>query len=653
MLVCEDDVCYSMTLTHMDRETGLENVRQGQHPQSWLHMGSQHHRVLLLLAGFFVVCAAALEFVPARLAASGVNISAAATTVTVGSATKLSTDAAGWSSCFISGGVYGTGQQVTLPRWSGSSGTISRATTFTLLCTDASGGSAAASVTVRLQSALPDTTTVPPAVTPPQSPAPVPTSTVPTTANPIVFTAASSTVYQKTSTKLSLVTSGMSTCVISGGAYGSGQETLVPRWSGSTGVLSKNTTFRIACTTTGGTSKSASVTVQVLASTTPPASVSTTTPATPTATSTTATTTATTSVATKLISSAHRFAPSMFGGWGEHLGHLLRAADATLWFVDDTGNDVNSDPALAYYHQVNGSWKSAGSLALSGTVQQNTGSVMSGSTIYTYGIDVSSHKVEECWFNAKAGTPGGCNMLPFTTGNLGNYVGAVISPNGTRVVWWVDVRTSWQYAYNAGSGWNGPFTSPLPGYTDISYAYGSIDKKGHIEFVASASKGATAADGYDVLIGSTNVGVPVTNWSLLQSAHIAGDIYIDPHGGVHMLTAPGASYFYKSAQGALKAGGVLDAKAGTAHFVVANDVLHVVYSHGDGTLWEQTVPVADVSGAISWKTRPMQQLQIGLKIGSITLYPESYRYQTTAPGGLNIGLNGYSKQGFVYHLFGQ
>ena len=42
----------------------------------------------------------------------------------------------------------------------------------------------------------------------------------------------------------------------------------------------------------------------------------------------------------KTITNTHRYDPGkMFGGWGSHLGHLLRAPDGSLWFADDTGND--------------------------------------------------------------------------------------------------------------------------------------------------------------------------------------------------------------------------------------------------------------------------------------------------------------------------
>src|SRR5262249_16907838 len=43
-----------------------------------------------------------------------------------------------------------------------------------------------------------------------------------------------------------------------------------------------------------------------------------------------------------LIDASHRYQPgAMYGGWGAHLGHLLRSSGNELWFVDDSGNDVH------------------------------------------------------------------------------------------------------------------------------------------------------------------------------------------------------------------------------------------------------------------------------------------------------------------------
>src|SRR5262245_34337246 len=51
-----------------------------------------------------------------------------------------------------------------------------------------------------------------------------------------------------------------------------------------------------------------------------------------------------------LINASHRYQPgAMYGGWGAHLGHLLRSSANELWFVDDSGNNVNVNAGLAVY----------------------------------------------------------------------------------------------------------------------------------------------------------------------------------------------------------------------------------------------------------------------------------------------------------------
>jgi hypothetical protein len=45
-----------------------------------------------------------------------------------------------------------------------------------------------------------------------------------------------------------------------------------------------------------------------------------------------------------MITSEHRFVPGkMYGGWGSHLGHLVRDEAGVLWFADDACSQQGAD----------------------------------------------------------------------------------------------------------------------------------------------------------------------------------------------------------------------------------------------------------------------------------------------------------------------
>ncbi len=112
------------------------------------------------------------------------------------------------------------------------------------------------------------------------------------------------------------------------------------------------------------------------------------------------------------ISERHRFIDgAMFGGWGPHLGHLLRAPSSTgpgesMWFADDHCAqtaadgpvcDVLNDHSLGYFEQQGGSWVERAVIALPGTVQQNTSSLVGNDGIlYSYGLDVAGGTTGVC-----------------------------------------------------------------------------------------------------------------------------------------------------------------------------------------------------------------------------------------------------------------
>jgi hypothetical protein len=97
-------------------------------------------------------------------------------------------------------------------------------------------------------------------------------------------------------------------------------------------------------------------------------------------------------VEVRVIHQAHRAIPgAMFGGWGPHLGHLVRrgpaadAPDGEQWFVDDAcapgACDVNRNTRLDYLRLRGNTWERVDSQPLPAGVQQNVGSVLVGDRI--------------------------------------------------------------------------------------------------------------------------------------------------------------------------------------------------------------------------------------------------------------------------------
>jgi len=375
------------------------------------------------------------------------------------------------------------------------------------------------------------------------------------------------------------------------------------------------------------------------------------------------TTVSTLSFSNSLINSAHRYeAGEMYGGWGPHLGHLLRSSENEMWFVDDSGNNVDVNAGLVYFHYVNGSWVSVVSQAFPGTVQQNTGSVMSGNMIYTYGVDTADERVIECYFDTSNATYSfhACNDVPFNTGASSNYIGATISKSGARVVWWTNTTGTFSYIYNFGGGWNGPITSNLPGYTDLSYVYARLHAdNSNIDFLGAAAHAQGGASvGYDVLYASTTLGNAISNWQLITSNGTGSETWIDPSDGTHFITysdtTSTAEYFYKPAGSTVLSGYSLPYTGlVSARIIETATTVNLVASLSDGTVKYKTLNLANISGAIGWSSLPDNNVSVPSGLGSITIFPESAMYQTNSPQALDFAINGEINQADVYFVQGK
>jgi hypothetical protein len=386
------------------------------------------------------------------------------------------------------------------------------------------------------------------------------------------------------------------------------------------------------------------------------------------------------------ITLEHRYVPNqMFGGWGPHLGHLVRARASTgigtsLWFVDDlcsqspgpSACDVLHDHTLGYFERVDAAWEPRASVALPGEIQQNTATIAAadGDALDTYGVDVGAHTLLECRYLPSAG-PAGCAALPFTLGAGSNYLGAAISPQGYRLVWWTGVQDggggTFHYVVDYGGGWNGPRSGDAGGYNDASYiniAFGTGPYANeftmHVQLVSGWAPNWSflGAVGY----GDLGTSEPVS-WAMAlappagDAVVSTNDVWTDPDSNDSHLVARtdsgAAAYYHRPAGGSWSAALWTLPATYRARFVFAEDRLVLVYGPNGGDLAYRMATKADrpVGSPIAWGDIPETVVTLPQDFGSVdAIYPESPAYQTGAASGIHVALVGSSEQNRVLHV---
>jgi hypothetical protein len=364
-----------------------------------------------------------------------------------------------------------------------------------------------------------------------------------------------------------------------------------------------------------------------------------------------------------LVTSTHRYdSDKMWSGWGSHLGHLLGAADGSLYFVDDTGNDVNVNPAAAYYRFAAGAWTRVATVPFIGTIQQNTGSVLAKSGIaYTYGIDIANSVVEECTFDTSH-LIGECHSTAMATGANANYVGAAISPSGYRVVWWTTTDGSFRYIYNFGGGWNGPVVSGINGYEDFSYASASFSDDNHFHLSGEGVTGTAPNWTFTALYTNAVIGSVITGWTVLPGTTKSGPLFntsatwVDTSGAVHMI-AHGASgddvYIHRSATGAFTTSDCTPAGVSTGRLISSADgnLYYVAGAPGGGGILFQSIPKSQITGPVPWYVQPVHSVPAPSGVtGYLLLFPELAQYQEAPVLGLHVVANDYTNlPGSLYY----
>lgn len=350
------------------------------------------------------------------------------------------------------------------------------------------------------------------------------------------------------------------------------------------------------------------------------------------------------------ISDQHRYDYGKMGAhWGHHLGHLVRTATQGLWYVDDTGTNVNRNPALHYHHFNGRSWQLIKQLSNPNTIQQNTASIAIGDSIFSYGLNINGGYIEEAVFNART-HEAIYNRKIFATGASTNYIGAAVSPGGKRIVWWTRVVNNngpspWLYVYHDGESWHGPIQSMVPG-NDFSYVFASFVNDNEL-YVAGEVPGGIAPNWtYQMGVGKIVLGNPLENFTLMPANFTAHDIWVNTNNGdVHLFGhsfSSEVSYFYKPAAGNWPEFPAFLPIGGAGRFRIIEDAfgkLYLVFSQSGFKMI--VMNKAEVTGELNLDN--FSKISINHDQGFISsnsIWAETREYQTTPVLGLNFGFHG-------------
>ncbi len=367
------------------------------------------------------------------------------------------------------------------------------------------------------------------------------------------------------------------------------------------------------------------------------------------------------------VTNQHRYDkddPGLVGGfWGHHLGHMVRTSTKGLWYVDDTGTDVNRNPAINYHHFDGIKWTLIKTLPNPSTIQQNTATLAIGDTIYTYGLNIVGGYIEEAIFDTKTNTAI-YNRKIQSTGSNTNYIGAALSPNGTRVVWWTKVDynggpSDWVYIYNKGGVWNGnAIVTKIPG-NDFSYVFASFLNDSVFYVGGEVPSGIAPNWTYEVGAGKVVLGLPISGFTKMKGSNTAvNDIWVNRVNGDAHLFAYGSygtiGYFYKPANG-VWSDSINFLEVGSLsrwRFIDSPDGnLYLILSQGGFKFL--VIPKNTITGKISISGLPVFPINSDDGFtGSYAIWPEVQEYQTTPVGGINFAYpgNDFSYSNLLRHV---
>ncbi|MEE3370551.1 MAG: hypothetical protein VX346_14525 [Planctomycetota bacterium] len=235
-----------------------------------------------------------------------------------------------------------------------------------------------------------------------------------------------------------------------------------------------------------------------------------------------------------------------FGGWGPHLRSILRMNDNSLWYVmDHSKGDVKNNDQLYYLQQQEGAWKRVVKQDLIPGANQGYAHVTNGKEIFSYGVNFRLGQLHECKLHAETLARVDCTSVrnssgdPIALGGGANYVGAAISPQGTRLVWWVVVTPTgtqqWRYVYNRGDRWEGPISTNLPkARGGLSYIYVRFVNENEVALSGQLWVGVFPDGSAQATLTHFRLGDPIQGYHTLKSPDEKGfpksgsDLWINP-----------------------------------------------------------------------------------------------------------------------------
>jgi hypothetical protein len=379
---------------------------------------------------------------------------------------------------------------------------------------------------------------------------------------------------------------------------------------------------------------------------------------------------------TRVITTDHRAIPGQqFGGWGPHLGHLVRLGGDLFWVDDACGPgtcDVHVDARVDYFKVAPDHVTRVATVALPGGVQQNTGTVADGTTVWTYGVAVAGKYLAECAFIPGRLEPA-CNALPLDIGDSANYVGAAIHPMGTRVAWLTNVVDggggSFRYYANFGSGWNGPRLGAIGGYNDASYinvAFADRRNPGRFTMLAELVSGLAPNWTNTGGIGEGNLSdANAVTWSVAGSLPhdptiSTADILIDSASGdTHVLARAKSGalvYLHRGADGRWSAPVKAADRSFLARFVVVGDpsVGRLFVVHDVQTVGAVVREFARALGPLDWGQATPTAVPLPAGYASLdAIYPETTTYQTSPVQGVNFAVVGAARENEILAVFAE
>jgi hypothetical protein len=367
------------------------------------------------------------------------------------------------------------------------------------------------------------------------------------------------------------------------------------------------------------------------------------------------------------VTDEHRYDEAhMSGHWGHHLSHLIRTRTTGLWYVDDSGNDVMRTRNARYYQLVSDTtWIMRANIYSWGHIQQNTASLACGDTIYTYGVDIYGHGITENIVDTRTMTRRTGTII--TIGSDTNYIGAVVSPSETRVVWWAKVVNGgpceWNYTYNDGTGWSPVIKTLIPDYTDFSYVVATFVNDSTL-WVAGEALGGGGGDPWTYALGSGRVmiGQPMDEFTILPGDnYTAADIWFNHRSGYLHVLGDGKgnelTYFNRTLGGEWPTIAETLSVSGGAYrasrFIdTPDDNLYLVLSTPSGLRLKQLNKntfrsKADIDSARTFDIHASTGFS-----NTHAIFPERPEHQTTPVGAMNLVYpgNDYEFARYLKHL---